>query len=166
MTTITATPFVEAIAQMADVSREIVKRAARQIARPITKTDGSPVTEFDREVERALRALVAKTFPEHGIIGEEYGSEKADAEYVWIFDPIDGTKQFITGIPEFGTLIALAHRGVPILGVIDCPATGDRFLGGLDVPATRNSQPIYTRKCDRLDAAMFKTSGPGSHNVA
>lgn len=166
MTTITASPFANAIAQMADASGEIVRRAARQVAQPITKSDGSPVTEFDREVERALRAIVADKFPDHGIIGEEYGNENADAEYVWIFDPIDGTKQFITGIPEFGTLIALAHRGVPILGTIDCPATGDRFIGGVDVPATRNGQPIQTRQCDRLDSAMFKTSGPGSHNFA
>ncbi|MEM9156110.1 MAG: inositol monophosphatase family protein [Cyanobacteria bacterium P01_F01_bin.33] len=164
MATVTATPFVEAIALMADASRDIVKRAALQFAQPITKSDGSPVTEFDREVERALRAIVAARFPDHGIIGEEYGSDKTDAEYVWIFDPIDGTKQFITGIPEYGTLIALAHHGIPILGVIDCPATGDRWMGGVDVPATRNGLSIKTRACNRLDSAIFKTSGPGAHN--
>ena len=83
-----------------------------------TKSDQSPVTAADRGAEELMRAMIAKKFPSHGIIGEEFGTERGDAEFVWVLDPIDGTKSFITGVPLWGTLIALLHRGQPVLGAI------------------------------------------------
>ncbi|MDQ7029387.1 MAG: inositol monophosphatase family protein [Ardenticatenia bacterium] len=89
------------------------------------KADASPVTEADRQAERIVRELVARYWPEHGLIGEEFGHERADAEFVWVVDPIDGTKSFITGVPLFGTLVALLRRGEPVLGVLFFPALND-----------------------------------------
>ena len=102
--------------RLADAARPI---AARYFRTPVTvddKSDLSPVTIADREAETAMRTLLAKHVPDHGVFGEEHGAERTDAEYVWVLDPIDGTKAFITGLPIFGTLIALLHRGVPEIG--------------------------------------------------
>ncbi|MFC3125201.1 inositol monophosphatase family protein, partial [Pseudoroseomonas globiformis] len=114
--------------------------AAGAVIRPLfrspllveAKGDSSPVTEADRAAERSIRTLLANRFPSHGVLGEEYGAERADAEYVWVIDPIDGTRAFVTGRPMFGTLIGLMHRGRPILGLIDQPATGERWIGAAD----------------------------------
>ena len=93
------------------------------------KSDASPVTEADRGAEMLLRAFLGARFPTHGIWGEEFGQDRADAEWVWLLDPIDGTRAFITGRPLFTTLISLLHRGRPVLGIIDQPATGERWVG-------------------------------------
>ena len=88
-----------------------------------------PVTEADRGAEAAMRRLIAQTFPAHGVIGEEYGAERPDAEYVWVLDPIDGTKSFISGLPTWGTLIGLMHRGRPVYGMMAQPFTRERYFG-------------------------------------
>ena len=88
-----------------------------------------PVTAADRAAETAMRALIRRTFPDHGIIGEEFGAERADAEYVWVLDPIDGTKSFISGMPAWGTLIALTRIGEPVFGMMNQPFIGERFSG-------------------------------------
>ena len=88
-----------------------------------------PVTAADRAAETAMRTLIRRSFPEHGIIGEEFGSERADAEYVWVLDPIDGTKSFISGMPAWGTLIALTRCGEPVYGMMHQPFTRERFTG-------------------------------------
>ena len=93
------------------------------------KCDSSPVTEADRGAELVLRECLGARFPDHGIWGEEFGQDRADAEWVWLLDPIDGTRAFITGRPLFTTLISLLHRGRPVLGIIDQPATGERWVG-------------------------------------
>lgn len=93
------------------------------------KSDSSPVTEADRGAELVLRECLGARFPDHGIWGEEFGQDRADAEWVWLLDPIDGTRAFITGRPLFTTLISLLHRGRPVLGIIDQPATGERWVG-------------------------------------
>ena len=120
------------------------------------KGDASPVTEADRAAERAIRALLAERFPDHGVIGEEYGAERADAEYVWVVDPIDGTRAFVTGRPLFGSLIGLLHRGRPVLGLIDQPATGERWIG-LEGEALTFRGPMggtpRTRSCASLAEA-------------
>lgn len=91
------------------------------------KADRSPVTAADRGVEREMRSLVAKRFPDHAIIGEELGSTQSaqESEWTWIFDPIDGTKSFIRGVPLYTTLVALLHHGIPRVGVVYAPATGE-----------------------------------------
>src|SRR5918911_1617981 len=86
-----------------------------------------PVTEADRAGEAAMRHLIKRTFPTHGIVGEEFGAEAADAEYVWVLDPIDGTRSFMAGLPLWGTLIGLARRGAPRYGLMHQPHTGERF---------------------------------------
>jgi histidinol phosphatase-like enzyme (inositol monophosphatase family) len=123
------------------------------------KADQTPVTVADRGAEELLRALIAKKFPAHGIIGEEFGSERADAEFVWMLDPIDGTKSFISGVPLWGTLIALLHRGSPVLGVIHQPVTRQLMLG--DGRTTiLNGRPVKVRSCARVEDATVLTSDP------
>jgi inositol-phosphate phosphatase / L-galactose 1-phosphate phosphatase / histidinol-phosphatase len=107
----------------------------------------------------AMRQMIAARFPDHGIIGEEYGREREDADYVWVLDPIDGTKSFISGVPLFGTLIALAHRGKPVLGIIDQPISRERWVGAEGRATTHNGQPIKCRACPGIAAAtVFATS--------
>jgi myo-inositol-1(or 4)-monophosphatase len=93
------------------------------------KRDASPVTIADRTAEQAMRAVLRERFPEHGILGEEFGLERPEAAWRWVLDPIDGTRAFITGRPTFGTLIGLLRDGVPVLGIIDQPVTGERWVG-------------------------------------
>ena len=123
------------------------------------KPDLSPVTIADREAEAAMRRLIRARFPDHGIIGEEFGREREDAEFVWVLDPIDGTKSFISGVPLFGTLIALARRGHPIVGIIDQPISRERWIGAAGRPTLFNGAPIRVRPCPSLAAAtLFATS--------
>jgi len=122
-----------------------------------------PVTEGDRAGEAVMRQLIKRTFPAHGIIGEEYGAENEDAEHVWILDPIDGTKAFIAGIPVWGTLIGLARQGTPIFGMMHQPFIGERFWG--DGAAARYEGPagprsLRTRPCTGLEAATIMTTSP------
>jgi len=120
----------------------------------------SPVTIADREAETALRGRIERRFPAHGILGEEHGSLRKDAERVWVLDPIDGTKSFISGVPLFGTLIALVERGVPVLGVIDQPISRERWVGARGRPSTLNGAPISTRACSTLAAATLFATTP------
>jgi len=146
--------------RLADAARPI---AARYFRTPVTvddKSDLSPVTIADREAETAMRALLASKVPSHGVFGEEHGAERTDAEYVWVLDPIDGTKAFITGLPIFGTLIALLHRGVPVLGIIDQPILKERWLGIAGRPSTLNDKPIKARACASLDKAYMYSTAP------
>ena len=123
------------------------------------KPDLSPVTIADRAAEMAMRRLIAERFPEHGIIGEECGREREEAEFVWVLDPIDGTKSFISGVPLFGTLIALAHRGRPILGIIDQPIARERWIGAIGRSTTFNGDVVRCRACPALaGATVFATS--------
>ncbi len=93
------------------------------------KADRSPVTIADRSAEQAMRAVLAERFPDHGILGEEFGLDRPDSPLRWVLDPIDGTRAFITGRPVFGTLIALLDGSAPVLGIIDQPVTGERWVG-------------------------------------
>ncbi len=122
-----------------------------------------PVTAADRAAETAMRTLIRQTFPGHGIIGEEFGNERTDAEYVWVLDPIDGTKSFITGMPAWGTLIALSRGGVPVYGMMHQPFTRERFTG--DGHAARYRGPageraLRTRRCASLSEALLMTTSP------
>src|SRR5580692_3098164 len=88
-----------------------------------------PVTEADKGAERAIRALISERYPDHGVIGEEYGDDRPDAEFVWVLDPVDGTRAFIAGLPVWTTLIGLRHNGTPVLGSIGQPFLGEVFIG-------------------------------------
>jgi len=123
------------------------------------KADQSPVTEADRGAEELMRARIAQRFPQHGIIGEEFGSERADAEFVWVLDPVDGTKSFITGVPLWGTLIALLHRGQPVLGCIHQPILNQLMLGD-GRETTLNDRPVRCRATTRIEDSTLLTSDP------
>jgi inositol-phosphate phosphatase / L-galactose 1-phosphate phosphatase / histidinol-phosphatase len=144
---------------LADTAGAVIRPHFRQRLAIDDKPDRSPVTIADREAEMAMRRLIAARFPDHGIIGEEFGREREDAEFVWVLDPIDGTKSFISGVPLFGTLIALARHGRPILGIIDQPISRERWIGAAGRPTLFNGAPIRVRPCPSLAAAtLFATS--------
>jgi myo-inositol-1(or 4)-monophosphatase len=118
----------------------------------------SPVTAADREAEQAMRALIAARHPDHGIIGEEFGTENESAARIWILDPIDGTKAFISGLPVWGTLIGLIENGRPVLGLMHQPFTAETYLGIAGAGAVLNGATIRTSACARLaEARVFST---------
>ena len=122
-----------------------------------------PVTEADKGAERAIRALINQHYPEHGIIGEEYGTENADADYVWVLDPVDGTRAFISGLPLWTTLIGLRYQGHPVLGLIAQPVLQEVYLGsplGSRLVTPRGSTPLSVRACPNLSDAVIGTTDP------
>jgi len=125
-------------------------------------TGFDPVTVADRAAEAAMRRLINATYPDHGIVGEELGNERTDAEFVWVLDPIDGTRSFITGLPVWGTLIGLLQAGKPVLGMMAQPFTGERFAGDgrrAWYSGPGGNQTIATRPCAALaDASLFTTT--------
>jgi len=155
-----AADFLPFAGRLADAAGEVIRRYWRTPVAVEHKADASPVTVADRDAEGALRELIRAEFPDHGIEGEEHGSERPDAEFVWCLDPIDGTKAFITGRPLFGTLIALARGGRPILGVIDQCILGERWLGADGQPSTWNGRPIGVRACPALADAVLSVTSP------
>jgi histidinol phosphatase-like enzyme (inositol monophosphatase family) len=148
--------------RLADASGAIIRRRFRQKINVEIKDDNSPVSDADRETESEMRRLIGAAFPDHGVIGEEYGGDRPDAEFVWVLDPIDGTKSFITGRPLFGTLIALCHNGKPILGIIDHPALGERWVGATGQPTRFNGAPVRVRSCSDISQAALFASSPHS----
>ena len=146
--------------RLADTARPIVARYFRTPVTVDDKSDKSPVTIADREAETAMRALLTRQVPDHGVFGEEHGAVRTGADYVWVLDPIDGTKAFITGLPIFGTLIALLHRGTPVLGIIDQPILQERWLGVAGERSTLNGKPIAVRACPTLDRAYMYSTAP------
>jgi inositol-phosphate phosphatase/L-galactose 1-phosphate phosphatase/histidinol-phosphatase len=159
-----ADPFSEAVQlaeQLADAARLVIMRAFRASALAIdAKADNSPVTVADRETEAVMRRLIEEAFPDHGIVGEEYREVRRDAEWVWVLDPIDGTKSFVTGKPLFGTLIALLHERRPVIGVIDMPALGERWLGAAGRATTFNGCEARCRGGAALAGAWLYATSP------
>lgn len=152
--------FIALAQDLAEAARPVVRKYFRTPVAVDDKADASPVTIADREVEAAMRAILAARVPDHGILGEEHGREHVDAEWVWVLDPIDGTAAFITGKPSFGTLIALAHNGKPVLGVIDQAFTDERWLGAAGRVTTLNDRPVSVRPCPDLAHAYAFTTAP------
>jgi histidinol phosphatase-like enzyme (inositol monophosphatase family) len=152
--------LVEFAERLADESNRMLRVAATRAAAVDVKPDNSFVTETDRAIEARLRELIEQTYPRHGVLGEEFGSQRLGADLVWVLDPIDGTAHFITGIPVYGTLIGLSLAGRPWLGVLDYPATGDRWVGVHNRFARRNGVPVRTRACAELTAALATCSNP------
>lgn len=158
---------------MTDLMTEVMSdlmQAAREImvaARPVplahfrrglaveAKADESPVTAADRASEARIRDEIAARFPGHGIYGEEYGGSGMEAEFLWVIDPIDGTKSFISGHPMWGMLLGLMHRGRPVLGVVQMPALGEIAWGGLGLGAWLNGAPITARGGVSSDQAFI-----------
>jgi len=124
------------------------------------KADRSYVTEADRAAEAAMRALIEAECPTDGIIGEEYGTRNEGAGRQWVLDPIDGTTSFIAGRPIFGTLIALLQDGWPVLGIIDQPIAGERWVGRIGQPTLFNGTPAAARPLKDLGDAVLATTSP------
>ncbi len=122
------------------------------------KGDASPVTIADRSVENALRDFIEAQYPDHGIIGEEFGSIRPEARYQWVIDPIDGTRSFIAGYPLFTTLISLTYHGTPVLGLIDQPISGERWVGAYGIESVLNGESVRTRGCTELSKAVIATT--------
>lgn len=121
--------FIAAAEAAADVAGAVVRPFFRAEFAVDSKSDRSPVTIADRSAEQAMRAVLAERFPDHGVLGEEFGLERPEARLCWVLDPIDGTRAFVSGRPTFGTLIALMDGETPIVGVIDQPVSGERWVG-------------------------------------
>jgi myo-inositol-1(or 4)-monophosphatase len=162
----TAVDFAAFVDQLATVSGEAILPFFRTTLSVENKSRGGmfdPVTAADRSAEAAMRALIRQQFPSHGIVGEEYGNERTDAEFVWVLDPIDGTKSFISGMPAWGTLIALTRGGAPVYGMMHQPFTRERFTG--DGEAARYRGPtgereLRVRPCAGLGDATLMTTSP------
>ena len=152
--------FLDFAIELAEASGPLIRETFRRPLAVKTKDDLSPVTEVDKAVETRLRERIASRYPEHGIVGEEYGETEPEAEFVWVIGPIDGTKQFAAGLPTFATLIALARNGKPVLGIIDQPVTSERWIGMAGTGTTFNGKPVHTRPCARLADAIMATSAP------
>jgi inositol-phosphate phosphatase/L-galactose 1-phosphate phosphatase/histidinol-phosphatase len=151
--------FLALALRLADASGEAIRPYFRKPLTVDDKADLTPVTAADRAAEQAMRSLIEQHFPNHGIVGEEFGRAREDAEFVWTLDPIDGTKSFISGVPLFGTLIALTCRKRPILGIIDQPVSHERWVGAAGRPTTLNGTTIRCRTCPSLaTATLFATT--------
>lgn len=153
---------------LADTARGMIEQNKRDQLGVSVKPDRSLVTAMDMAIEKELRAMINARFPDHGIIGEEQDWERPEAEFVWVLDPIDGTKSFITGVPLWGTLIALLHEGQPVLGCIHQPVLGQLMIGD-GQQTTLNGRPVRTRRTTRIGDAVFLTSdplNPGRHQDA
>lgn len=152
------TPYRTFIAELAQASGELILPlfGSHQLAVEM-KADQTPVTAADRGAEELMRSLIARRFPSHGVLGEEFGPDRTDAEFVWVLDPIDGTKSFATACPLFGTLIALEYRGQPVLGCIHQPVQRLLMIGDGST-TTLNGVPVHVREVDSLCAATLLTS--------
>ena len=124
------------------------------------KGDQTPVTVGDRETERSLRRMINQHFPDHGIYGEEFGEENTDRRYVWVLDPIDGTRSFITGTPTFGTLISLLEDGRPAFGVIDMPAMNEQWIGNINDGTFKDGQKCSTSSHDNIEGCRLVCTSP------
>jgi histidinol phosphatase-like enzyme (inositol monophosphatase family) len=147
-------PFVELLA---DKSADVIKAFFKAQINVESKSDLSPVTIADKKAEELMREMIMREFPAHGIIGEEFGNHNIGAEYVWVLDPIDGTKSFISGALSFGTLIALVKNGFPILGVINLPILNEFLIGDNSV-AKLNNREVKIRSCSKLSDALLLTT--------
>jgi histidinol phosphatase-like enzyme (inositol monophosphatase family) len=152
--------FAAFVHQAADAAGAITLQYFRKEIPIDAKDDKSPVTQADREIELKLRDMIAAQFPSHGIIGEEFGTTNKDAEFVWVLDPIDGTRAFMTGKPLFGTIIGLMHNGKPVVGCVDQAFTRERWFGIADQFATHNGVRIKTAPPRALNASRLYTGSP------
>ena len=144
---------------LADESENIIFNYFRKKIDIKNKEDNSPVTIADQKVELRIRELINSKFPSHGILGEEYESFKIDSEFVWVIDPIDGTRSFIAGHKDFGTLIALLYKNKPVIGIINCPAHKERWIGIENQQTTLNNKLISTSSTKKIEESYLFTSG-------
>jgi len=155
--------LVAAACAAADVSGAVIRPFFRAGIATDVKPDRTPVTIADRTAEQAMRAVLSERFPDHGVLGEEFGLDRPEAAMRWVLDPVDGTRAFITGRPTFGTLIALFQDDVPIVGVIDQPVTGERWIGAVGRPTVFRGPmggSAGCRPCASLADAELSATSP------
>lgn len=152
--------WVDFACHLADLARGMLLAGHDSHATATLKPDRSFVTALDSAIEARLRAEIEKAYPGHGIIGEEDEPSGIGADYTWVLDPIDGTAPFIAGVPVYGTLIAFAIKGRPVIGIIDLPVTSQRWLGVAGQPSRLNGEVIRTRPCSDLKLAIVSASNP------
>ncbi len=166
-----AVDFSAFVDELAALSGAAILPFFRSSLSAMDKSNGGvfdPVTEADRASEAVMRSRIKTTFPDHGIIGEEFGSEKPDAEFVWVLDPIDGTKAFISGLPLWGTLIGLTRNGHPAFGMMNQPYTKERFFGDGGAATLRTpagDRPLKTRACASLAEATLSCTSTTMFNA-
>lgn len=158
--------FIRVARQLADASGAVIRPHFRADVAIEDKPDQSPVTVADKAAEQAIRGLLERHYPEHGILGEEFGAQAVDVEHLWVIDPIDGTRSFICGVPAFTTLIALLRDGEPILGVIDQPISGERWIGASGHGTTLNGTAVSVRESRPLAQATMFTTTPEMFEAA
>ena len=124
-----------------------------------SKSDESPVTIADQNTELKIRSMIEKEYPDHGILGEEFDSVNPEAEFIWVIDPIDGTRSYIAGHKDFGNLISLTQNKKPIIGIINCPAHDERWVGVKNQNSTVNQKIVKTSNVKEIEDAYFFTSG-------
>src|SRR6516165_5812710 len=159
--------FAKALAlagQLADVARRIVLEHFRAPIAIERKTDDTPVTVADRDIETQMRRMIRAAFPGHAVRGEEFAAE-GSGEFTWVLDPIDGTKSFISGYPLFGSLIALQQGDRPVLGVIEASVVGERWVGADGRATLFNGKPARARDCRSLGEAVLYTTSPDTFDA-
>jgi len=164
-------------ARIADLDAFLLElnRASGEVILPLFRAENGmvdkgggafdPVTEADKGAERAIRALITQRYPDHGVIGEEYGDDRSEAEFVWVLDPVDGTRAFIAGLPVWTTLIGLRFRGKPVLGSIGQPFLGEVFIGhagGSRLVNRAGETRLKVRACANIKHAIIATTDPES----
>ncbi|HEV7959462.1 MAG TPA: histidinol-phosphatase [Rhizomicrobium sp.] len=166
----TVAPELIALAhRLADSSGQVIRPLFRQRIDVLHKQgrhDFDPVTEADRGAERAIRELLARERPDDGVLGEEFSERKGTSGYRWVLDPVDGTRAFITGRHEWGSLIALEQDGAPILGILDQPVLGERFIGVNGVShliQAGQASVLKARACASLSEAVLCATDPGTY---
>ena len=153
-------PDITLAHRLANAARAEILPLFRSGVASEAKGDASPVTVADRNAEEAMRRILTAEVPQDGVHGEEFGASEGRSGRQWVLDPIDGTTAFLAGRPIFGTLIALLVNGFPVLGLIDQPILGERWLGITGQPTTLNGTPVHTRPCPALEQASLATTGP------
>ena len=144
---------------LADESEKIIKKYFRTPLDIDSKEDKSPVTIADKEVELKIREIIKNNFPKHGILGEEFDQTNIESELLWVIDPIDGTRSFIAGHKDFGTLIALIYKRKPIIGIINCPMHKERWVGIINKKTTMNDKVVKTSNKTLINESYFCTTG-------
>ena len=144
---------------LADESEKIIKKYFRKPFIIDNKEDESPVTIADKNTEIKIRELIKSTYPNHGILGEEFEATNINSEYLWVIDPIDGTRSFIAGHKDFGTLIALLHNKKPVIGIINCPMHEERWVGVSGKKTLLNGKIVNTSKIQELNKSYIFSSG-------
>jgi inositol-phosphate phosphatase / L-galactose 1-phosphate phosphatase / histidinol-phosphatase len=159
------TEILEFMHILADRSGELLRKFFRQPLHIDIKTDASPVTEADRQVEAMLRTMIGNRFPAHGVRGEEYPDTDVNHLEQWILDPLDGTRSFIAGLPLFTTLIAYSNNQKLIVGMIDQPVLKERWTGGVGQQTTLNGQAVQPSSCQSLSKAIVGTTSTTYFNA-